>query len=75
MFAGMQNSASSCNIVSLMCLFTAAITGTFGVINKQVTAGMVTGVMYVVSGQYIYLITPTSYIQVDVKQQLSKLWM
>ena len=37
-----------------MCLFTAAVTGTFGILQKQYTACMVTGVMYVVAGEYIY---------------------
>ena len=47
---GMQNSAASCNIVSVMCLFAAAVIGSVGVWRKQVAAFMVTGVMYIVSG-------------------------
>ena len=48
----MMNSAASCTIVSLLCLFTAFVTGSFGLIQKQVTACMVTGVMYMLSGEY-----------------------
>ena len=47
----MQNSAASCFIVTLLCLFTAVITGAIGLLVKQVSACMVTGVMYIVAGQ------------------------
>jgi hypothetical protein len=52
--AGMQNSASSCTIVSVLCMVTAAIVGVFGLWQKQVSACMVTGVMYIVSGKLSY---------------------
>ena len=48
--SGMQNSAASCIIVSILCLLTAAIIGAISIWQKQVSACMVTGVMYVVSG-------------------------
>ena len=46
-----MNSSASCTIVCLLCLFTAFLTGTFGVLQKQITACMVTGVMYMLSGK------------------------
>jgi len=52
-FTGMQNSAISCVIVTLLCLIAAACTGFFGVWKKQVSACMVTGVMYSVSGNLL----------------------
>lgn len=49
----MQNSAASCFIVSLIDLAAAAIVGTFAIIQKQVSACMVTGVLYCMAGVYL----------------------
>ena len=48
---GMQNSAASCFIVSLIDLAAAAAVGTFAIIQKQVSACMVTGVLYCMAGK------------------------
>lgn len=48
----MQNSAASCFIVSLIDLSAAAIVGTFAIIQKQVSACMVTGVLYSMAGLF-----------------------
>lgn len=48
----MQNSAASCFIVSLIDLAAAAIVGTFAIIQKQVSACMVTGVLYCMAGLF-----------------------
>ena len=50
--SGMQNSAASCFIVSLIDLAAAAVVGTFAIIQKQVSACMVTGVLYCMAGRY-----------------------
>ena len=50
-----MNSAASCTIVCLLCLFTAFLTGTFGILQKQITACMVTGVMYMLAGMYSFM--------------------
>ncbi len=50
-FSGMMNSACSCSIVCLLCLLTALITGLFGIIQKQVSACMVTSTMYMLAGK------------------------
>ncbi|CAD5121707.1 DgyrCDS10191 [Dimorphilus gyrociliatus] len=68
----MQNSASSCTIVSLMCLLTALITGTFGILSRQVSACMVTGVMYIVASVFdcfglIIMHTKMSYMRSNEK--------
>ena len=47
----MQNSAASCFIVSLIDLAAAAGVGTFAIIQKQVSACMVTGVLYCMAGR------------------------
>ncbi|KAL3877094.1 hypothetical protein ACJMK2_034849 [Sinanodonta woodiana] len=49
---GMQNSASSCIIVSLINLAAAAILGTFSIVQRQVSACMVTGVLYGMAGLF-----------------------
>ncbi|KAK2182040.1 hypothetical protein NP493_369g02031 [Ridgeia piscesae] len=66
----MQNSAASCNIVSVMCLFAAAVIGSVGVWRKQVAAFMVTGVMYIVSGVFgsfslIIIMTKVTYMATE----------
>lgn len=48
----MQNSAASCFIVSLIDLAAAAGVGTFAIIQKQVSACMVTGVLYCMAGLF-----------------------
>ena len=47
----MQNNATSCTIVALLCLTAAIIMGGLGIWQKQVSACMVTGVMYIVAGR------------------------
>ncbi|XP_052784288.1 uncharacterized protein LOC128220072 [Mya arenaria] len=48
----MQNSAASCFIVSVIDLVAAAAVGTFAIIQKQVSACMVTGVLYCMAGLF-----------------------
>lgn len=48
----MQNSAASCFIVGLIDLAAAAIVGTFAILQKQVSACMVTGVLYCTAGLF-----------------------
>ena len=48
----MQSSVASCCIVSILSLATAVITGAVGITQRQVSACMVTGVMYGVAGKY-----------------------
>ncbi|KAL4240470.1 hypothetical protein ACF0H5_001262 [Mactra antiquata] len=48
----MQNSAASCFIVSLIDLAAAAVVGTLAIIQKQVSACMVTGVLYCMAGLF-----------------------
>lgn len=50
--ARLQNSAASCFIVSIIDLVVAAGVGIFAVITKQVTAFMVTGVLYSMAGLF-----------------------
>ncbi len=52
MISGMQNSAASCFIVSIIDVAAAAIVGMFAVFQKQVSACMVTGVLYCMAGRY-----------------------
>ena len=47
----MQNSAASCFIVSLIDLAAAAGVGTLAIVQKQVSACMVTGVLYCMAGK------------------------
>lgn len=49
---GMHNSAASCFIVSLIDLSAAVAVGTFAIIQKQVSACMVTGVLYCMAGLF-----------------------
>ncbi|KAK3579250.1 hypothetical protein CHS0354_033327 [Potamilus streckersoni] len=49
---GMQNSAASCVIVSLINLAVAAIVGTISIVQRQVSACMVTGVLYGTAGLF-----------------------
>jgi uncharacterized membrane protein YjjP (DUF1212 family) len=51
----MQNSAASCCIVGVLSLATAVITGSFGVWHRQLSACMITGVMYIVAGKFIII--------------------
>ncbi|KAH3872956.1 uncharacterized protein LOC127868896 [Dreissena polymorpha] len=48
----MQNSAAACFIVSVTALVAAAAVGTFAIIQKQVSAFMVTGVLYCMAGLF-----------------------
>lgn len=50
-FTGMQNLAISCSLVSLIILGSAALVGAFGVCQRQLSAILVTGVMYLLAGE------------------------
>lgn len=47
----MQNLSISCALVALIILGSAALTGTFGVCKRQISAILVTGVMYLLAGE------------------------
>lgn len=53
----MQNLSISCALVCLIILGSAALVGAFGVCQRQVSAVLVTGVMYLLAGEnkYLYL--------------------
>ena len=57
--SGMQNSAASCFIVSLIDLAAAAGVGTLAIVQKQVSACMVTGVLYCMAGRWQRMINIT----------------
>lgn len=50
-FAGMQNLSISCSLVCLIILGSAALLGAFGVFQRQISAILVTGVMYLLAGK------------------------
>jgi len=47
----MQNLSISCALVCLIILGSSALVGTFGVLKHQISAVLVTGVMYLLAGQ------------------------
>lgn len=47
---GMQNLSISCALVCLIILGSAALVGAFGVCQRQLSAILVTGVMYLLAG-------------------------
>lgn len=51
-FTGLQNSGASCFIVCIIDLVAALGVGVISLINKHVTACMVTGVLYCMASQY-----------------------
>lgn len=48
---GMQNLSISCALVCLIILGSAALIGAFGVCQRQISAILVTGVMYLLAGE------------------------
>lgn len=50
---GMQNLSISCALVCLIVLGSAALVGTFGVCKHQISAVLVTGVMYLLAGMFM----------------------
>lgn len=48
--SGMQNLSISCSLVCLIILASAALLGAFGVCQRQISAILVTGVMYLLAG-------------------------
>lgn len=50
---GMQNLSISCSLVCLIILGSAALVGAFGVCQRQISAVLVTGVMYLLAGEFI----------------------
>lgn len=51
MIAGMQNLSISCALVCLIILGSSALVGAFGVLKHQISAVLVTGVMYLLAGK------------------------
>ncbi|KOB69290.1 Uncharacterized protein OBRU01_17115 [Operophtera brumata] len=51
----MQNLSISCALVCLIVLGSAALVGAFGVCKHQISAVLVTGVMYLLAGTYVTL--------------------
>lgn len=49
--AGMQNLSISCSLVCLIILGSAALLGSFGIFQRQISAILVTGVMYLLAGE------------------------
>lgn len=49
---GMQNLSISCSLVCLIILGSAALLGAFGVLQRQISAILVTGVMYLLAGKH-----------------------
>jgi hypothetical protein len=47
----MQNLSISCALVCLIILGSSALVGVFGVLKHQISAVLVTGVMYLLAGQ------------------------
>lgn len=47
---GMQNLSISCSLVCLIILGSAALLGAFGICQRQISAILVTGVMYLLAG-------------------------
>lgn len=52
-FAGMQNLSISCSLVCLIILGTAVLIGFFGLCRHQISAVLVTGVMYLLAGEFL----------------------
>lgn len=50
----MQNLSISCSLVCLIILGSAALLGAFGVCQRQISAILVTGVMYLLAGKSIF---------------------
>jgi uncharacterized membrane protein YjjP (DUF1212 family) len=48
----MQNLSISCALVCLIILASSALVGVFGVLKHQISAVLVTGVMYLLAGQW-----------------------
>lgn len=48
----MQNLSISCSLVCLIILGSAALVGAFGVCQRQISAILITGVMYLLAGMY-----------------------
>jgi uncharacterized membrane protein YjjP (DUF1212 family) len=51
----MQNLSISCALVCLIILGSSALVGAFGVLKHQISAVLVTGVMYLLAGQSLTL--------------------
>lgn len=51
-FAGMQNLSISCSLVCLIILGSAVLVGSFGLCRHQISAVLVTGVMYLLAGKH-----------------------
>ena len=49
--SGMQNLSISCSLVCLIILGTAALVGFFGLCRHQISAVLITGVMYLLAGK------------------------
>lgn len=48
----MQNLSISCSLVCLIILGCAALVGAFGICQRQLSAILVTGVMYLLAGKF-----------------------
>lgn len=46
----MHNLSISCAMVCVILLASAALLGTFGIIKRQISAVLITGVMYILAG-------------------------
>lgn len=55
-FAGMRNLAMSCSLVSLILMGASAVVGGFGICKRQLSAVMVTGVMFILSGRFFSVV-------------------
>lgn len=58
----MQNVSISCALVSLIILASAALIGAFGILKHQLSAILVTGVMYLLAGNNHSLVRNEIYI-------------
>lgn len=71
----MQNLSISCALVCLIVLGSAALVGAFGVCKHQISAVLVTGVMYLLAGMYCVLNKYTcNFIIISVYDTLSALF-
>lgn len=52
LFIGMQNLTISCSLVCLIILGTAALLGAFGIYQRQISAILITGVMYLLAALF-----------------------
>lgn len=66
-FPGMQNLSISCSLVCLIILGSAALLGAFGVCQRQISAVLVTGVMYLLAGEFDWLLSKWS--NIDKKKE------